>query len=332
MRQIQKNFYLPESGLYAHSITKRRAEFMWGNGIMFSALIAAARHDRQTWLPIVSRFFTAMDRYWDRQDTPPGYEPFPTQGGGHDKYYDDNAWMVLALCEAYETTHDRTYLQRANETLDFVLSGWDEQRGGGIWWHEGHKSDSKNTCVNAPAAVGCLRLAKYLPSDEAQHYRAAARKIVEWTTRTFDDNGLYSDNINVGSGNVQHVKLTYNTALMIRAYLQLYRASGNPADLASAERSSRAAEWFLDKSMHAYRDLPKWSHLLVEADLEMYRANHDPALMQRAVDNANALYDGWKNNPPDSLIDNAAIARTLWLMADLQSETGRQFWERMDQP
>src|SRR5206468_11033686 len=118
----QSAFYLPKEGLYAHSLTQRQPEFMWGNGIMFSALLGAARHDPQTYSPLVTRFFKSMDRYWDTRVKIPGYEPLPTRGGGNDKYYDDNAWMVLACLEAYEMTHDRMYLERAQQTLNFVLS------------------------------------------------------------------------------------------------------------------------------------------------------------------------------------------------------------------
>ena len=56
---------------------------------------------------------------------------------GHEKYYDDNAWLVISFFEAYELTHNPRYRRRAEDTLDFVPSGWDESvLGGGIWWHE----------------------------------------------------------------------------------------------------------------------------------------------------------------------------------------------------
>ena len=66
-----------------------------------------------------------------RKSKIPGYEPAPTRGNGNDKYYDDNAWLVITFLEAYETTRDPRYLTRADETLKFVLSGWDEKGGGG---------------------------------------------------------------------------------------------------------------------------------------------------------------------------------------------------------
>lgn len=333
MQHIQTAFYLPDSGLYALSLTNRHPAFMWDNGVMFPALLGAARHDPETYSPLAAKFFTAMDRYWDTHAKVPGYEPAPTNGGGNDKYYDDNAWMVLACLEAFDMTQDRRYLDRAQQTLTFVLSGWDDQIGGGIWWHQRHKHDSKNTCSNAPSAVACLRMASFLPPPEASNSIAMAQKIVDWTAKTLEaEDGLFSDSITVAGRKMNSDKLTYNTALMIRAYLGLYRATDDQRHFEKAKRAAAASDWFLDEKTHAYRDAVKWSHLLVEADLAMYRATGDPHLLRRATDNADHQYATWKTKPSDLLIENAAVARTLWLMADMQSERGRQFWERADRP
>ncbi|MFO1489929.1 MAG: glycoside hydrolase family 76 protein [Kiritimatiellia bacterium] len=118
---------------------------MWPNGVMFTALAAAARHEPETYRPVMERFFTALDGYRDAKAKVPGYEPSPVAGGTGDKYYDDNAWMVITLLEAHELTRDNRYRARAEQALRFVLSGWDDQAGGGIWWHEGHKDGAKNT-------------------------------------------------------------------------------------------------------------------------------------------------------------------------------------------
>jgi hypothetical protein len=332
MDRVQDDFFLPEDGLYAHSLNDRHVEFMWGNGVMFTALLGAARHDPHTYSPIVEKFFKAMDRYWDRLDAVPGYEPLPPRGRGNDKYYDDNAWMVIAFAEAYEMTHEKAYLDRAQQTMDFVLSGWDDKRGGGIWWHQGHKDDSKNTCVNAPAAVGCLRLMHYQSPERAKESLAMATRLVDWQNNNLrSDDGLFYDRLFVSTGEVNQSKFTYNTALMIRAYLGLYRATKNQEFLSQAKRSAKAADWFTSQRTGAFRDAPKFAHLLVEADLEMYRATQEPYLLQRAITNADREYASWKQRRSAQLIENAAIARTLWLMADLQSDQGLEFWRKMDQ-
>src|SRR5438132_8547537 len=64
IQHIQSTYYDPRTGLYIHDLQKREPEAMWGNGVMFSALVAAAKHDARTYGPIMTRFFTAMDGYW----------------------------------------------------------------------------------------------------------------------------------------------------------------------------------------------------------------------------------------------------------------------------
>jgi len=327
---IQVSFYLPARGLYAHSITDRHPSFTWGNGVSFSALVGAARNEPTPYLPILNRFFNALGAYWDGLAPHGGYEPAPTRGGGNDKYYDDNEWMALSYTEAYELTRDPRYLNQAQRSLDFALSGWDDTAlGGGIWWHVSRKS--KNVCSNAPAAEACLRLACYVPPAKASELISMAKRIVGWTDKTFrDDRGLYSDSISTVTGKMDPAKLTYNTALMIRALLGLYRVTGDQAYFQEAIRSADSSDWFLDPRTHAYRDAVKWSHLMVEADVEIFRATGNAHYLKRAMDNADYEYAKWKQMPPNAVIDNASIARMLWLLADMQSAAGEKFWRQVD--
>ncbi len=325
---IQKGFYNDKTGLYAQSLTNRDPEFMWGNGVMFSALVAAARHDPATYLPILDRFFTSMDRYWDTKSKVPGYEPAPTQGDGHDKYYDDNQWMVITFMEAYDLTQDVKYMNRAKEALTFSLSGWDDSLSGGIWWHEKHKDGSKNTCANAPAAVACLRVARYADAPANIDW---ARKLVKWTASHLQDkDARYFDNIRVKDSRVNKGKVTYNSGLMLRANLGLYYATKEEPFLTEARRIGAAAGAFIDKKTGAYGDPKRFSHLLVEADLALYRTTNDPALLARAKKNAQVAWSQWQSSPPKELIEQAAIARMLWLLVDQETEVGRAFWAKMD--
>ncbi|MBX3378565.1 MAG: hypothetical protein KF805_00595 [Phycisphaeraceae bacterium] len=325
---IQKHYYIERSGLYAQSLDKREPEFMWGNGVMFSALVAAARHEPKTYRPFLDRFFDAMDRYWDAKAKIPGYEPAPTSGNGNDKYYDDNQWLVITFMEAYDLTRDARYLDRADETLKFSLSGWDDQLGGGIWWHERHKDGSKNTCANAPAAVGCLRVARFRDGQQNLDW---ARRITEWTVAHLQDrDGLFFDNQRVADGKLGKTKYTYNTALMVRAYLGLWRATGDRRFLIEAKRVGAACSAFVNPKSRTYRDGYKFSHLLVEADLDLYRATGDATLLTRARKNGEEAWKQWQTSPPKELIEQAAIARMLWLLADQETQIGREFWKEAD--
>ena len=333
--EIQKDFWNPQTGLYAEKPGGKNPAVAWSGGVMFSALVGASRHDPDRYQPVLKKFFDGLDRYWDRKDAIPGYEPLPTNGSGNDKYYDDNEWLVITFLEAHALTGQTVYSQRAAETMKFVLSGWDESYlKGGIWWHQSHENKvrAKNTCSNAPAAVACLQLMKVSPPEEAQRLLATAEKISDWTAANLQlPNGLFADTRDIESDGMNHAQLTYNSALMVRAFLGLYRATGKPLFLERAQRIALAANSLLDRKDRGLpADPEKWAHLMVEADLALYRTTRQPYLLERASKQAQAYYDRWKTNGPVDLITVASISRVLWLMADMETEAGRSFWNKED--
>jgi hypothetical protein len=331
MEHIQKTFWDPKTGVYIKSAKDRTPDYIWRQAAVFSAMVGAARNEPRTYLPLLGKFFHALDIYWDTKVPIPAYEPSPTRGNGHDKYYDDNAWLIITFAEAYQLTGDRAYLTRAQETARFVASGSDAQGGGGIWWHQSHKDGSKNTCANGPAAVGFLYLARLGPRNEADKWITAATNTIEWTRAHLQAvDGLFDDRIIVATGEVKKGKLTYNSALMLRGFLGLYRLTGKTEYLDQANRIGKAAAWFAAKDTGVYRDPLKWSQFMVEADLDLYRATGDDYLLQRARTNADAYYAAWKNEPPADMMSNAGIARILWLLADTETDTGKAFWKAAD--
>jgi uncharacterized protein YyaL (SSP411 family) len=76
---------------------------------------------------------------------------------------------------------------------------------------------------------------------------------------------------------------------MLRADLGLYRQTGKSEYLDQAKRIGKAAEWFSDRTTGVYRDPLKWSHFMVEADLELYRATGDEDLLRRVRTNADVF-------------------------------------------
>ena len=334
---VQQRFWDDRRQRYRSKVGKDDPAEMWAAGVAMSALDGAARYDPVTYRPLLLTYFDALGKYWDRDLPGGGYEPVPTRGSGDDKYYDDNEWMVMTFIEGAAVTGDNRMVDQARLTTDFVLTGWDDQAGGGIWWHEKHKGGGKNTCANGPGAVACLSLARALPQSTAGKYRVAARKIVEWTRAHLqNDDGRYADSINVETGKVARFSLTYNTALMIRAQLMLWRQTGAVTDRAEAEREARAADAFVNRRTGGYGDSVKWSHLQVEADLAVARMTSDAALAthvrRRARSAVDADFAAWKAKPSDSLIDVAALARELWLLVDADTTAGQAFWRKLDGP
>ncbi len=128
--------------------------------------------------------------------------------------------------------------------MQFVLSGEDQTLGGGIYWRENEKK-GKNTCVNAPAIVAAAELYQI---TRDQKYLETAKRLYSWTRAHLQDpqDGLYYDNIGLG-GNVAKFKLTYNSGLMIRANVELYRATGDMTYLNEARRIANSSinQWFI---------------------------------------------------------------------------------------
>src|SRR5690606_27533257 len=88
MEDIQEKYWLRETGRYAKKPGSREADTVWGAGVMFSAVVGAARHQPGRYKPVLNKFFEGLDGYWDTKAKIPGYEPAPTSGNGNDKYYD----------------------------------------------------------------------------------------------------------------------------------------------------------------------------------------------------------------------------------------------------
>jgi len=326
LEQIRREYYLPESKLYCDSIDKDGKKsgpsFNWGAGVMLSALNAAARLDRKykAWL---REYADATRVYWNTKGPVPGYDVLPGPKPV-DRYYDDNEWMVLALVETYEVLGDKKYLDWAEETLTYVLSGWDDKLGGGIYWHE-PKKESKNTCSNAPAAAACLAVAKYRRTNELV---GQAEKIMFWTQKNLCDpsDRLLWDSINL-QGKIGKTKWSYNTGLYIRAWAELGVYTGiDQLDLQSTYDAA-TKRWF-DPETHMAKDEGRFAHLLFEG---LWTRNakptpkKDPNLgtqIQMALDylydkvrSPDGRYGGRWDKPFDpkrkkfELIDQAAAAR-----------------------
>jgi uncharacterized protein YyaL (SSP411 family) len=159
----------------------------------------------------------------------------------------------------------------------------------------------------------------------------AARKAVEWTREKLQaEDGLFDDRVIVATGEIKRGKLTYNSALMLRACLGLYRQTGDVKYLEEAKRIGKAGDWFANSETGVFRDPLRFAHFMLEADLDLYRATGEQYLLDRAKRNADAWYAAWKRQQPTDMMSNASLARALWLLADLETEVGKAFWKRVD--
>jgi rhamnogalacturonyl hydrolase YesR len=278
LARSEADFALPERGLYADAWKRGQSApgspaFMWGCGVQLSALAAAARLDPPAYTPRLKQYADALNVYWSPgANGIGGYDVLPGPKSP-DRYYDDNMWMVLALAEVYEVTRDPKYLERAEATFTFVLSGEDDTLGGGIYWHEQEKK-SKNACSNGPAAAAALRLYEI---TRKRAYLDAGKRLYAWTNAHLQDtDGLYWDNMRL-DGTLERTKWSYNTALMLRANCLLYAMTLEARYRDEAERLARAAEarW-VRPATGAIADGGAFAHLLSEAFLFLSERDGNP--------------------------------------------------------
>jgi uncharacterized protein YyaL (SSP411 family) len=336
---IQQNFYNAPQGLYAPSFPKDPKElpydFMWGNGVQFTALAAAAKYDPDTYKPILYDFANGLKKYWDTGAPIPGFDAYISTTNHSDKYYDDNQWLILGFVEAYEVTGDEFFLNWARRVNEFSLSGWDDKLGGGIYWKVDHQS--KNTCSNGPAAAAAMRL--YLAGNaQDKDQRDWALRIRKWTADNLQDpeDGLFWDNIHI-NGKLDKTKYTYNTALMIRTDVLLYKSLGDKLYLDSSRRMADASiKHWADPKTGAIGGPPKFAHLLCESLLRLYDETKDAKYLNTvrayadqahrdARDPKGGYWDDWnkKDHSTDarkSLIENASAARLFWLLVPYDTE------------
>jgi hypothetical protein len=155
-----------------------------------------------------------------------------------DRYFDDNAWLGLAMLRLGAVTADPAWRGRASELARFVTSG--EDPDGGVRWAEG--STSRNTCSTASAAW--LVLAADVPNASP-----TATRWMDWLDATLrEPTGLYRDRID-DDGVDAHL-WTYNQGASLAALRLLGRPTEDlrrailerwPADLLWKEPPAFAA-------------------------------------------------------------------------------------------
>ncbi len=308
----------------------KQPAFNWGCGVMLSALNAGARVDRK-FKPWLREYADAVQVYWNGAGPVAGFDVWPVPKPT-DRYYDDNAWMVLALVETHEVLGDAKYLEHAKKTLRYVFSGEDAKLGGGIYWKENYgpnEQPGKNTCSNGPSVAAALAVWKHTKSARSL---AAAQRIYAWTRRNLRDSedGLYWDGVGL-DGRVDKTKWSYNTGLMIRSAAMLYGATKNPIYLRDAREAEAASlkKW----AGGALKDEGKFAHLLMESWIYKRRHTGQRAPATRAAmlqglsflhekgRDASGHYPGrWdriveKPLEKFSLIDQASAARGYFMAA-----------------
>ena len=158
-----------------------------------------------------------------------------TKGGQGDFYYDDDAWICIQFLNAYELLKDPQYLEKAEETLKFLWTGWDDKLGGGIYWDKDY--GGKNTCANGPIAISFLWTYQLTKNAD---YLEKGKMIYDWCREKLLDGSLYIDSLGINGGR-NSWKAAYNQGVMIYAGAQLYEITGDNTYLKQARNTTNAS-------------------------------------------------------------------------------------------
>jgi Glycosyl hydrolase family 76 len=199
---------------------------------------------------------SGLARYWDGRRKAYASYVMPPLGPGGDLFFDDNAWVGLALVQLHRMRGEFTLdadsgllgrirkalgssrrtlaLTRARQLHAFALAKWGTcNRGtveGGLPWVDAEWNRDRGTGANAGHAELGAQLAELTGDDElvGSSDTLGAVRLFEWVTTNLRDpgDGLYWDKF-LGDGQLDRTKWSYNQAVMLGASALLYRCTGD---------------------------------------------------------------------------------------------------------
>ena len=220
--------------LQGDKVNARAVSFLWPFSGMMSATSALMRNSavKNKYHVYLDSLVTGIEKYRDTTRTPTGYQAYPVMFEHSDRYYDDNGLVGTEYIEAYFNTYNPLYLDRTKTVFKFIISGWSDELGGGIYWLEGHH-DQKPACSNGMALIVALKLYK---ATKDPYYLNWGLKFYNWmhaNLRNPDD--LYYNDKKVADGTTNPTYWTYNSGAVLEASVLLYQFTGEHKYLAEAQ-------------------------------------------------------------------------------------------------
>ncbi|MFL5823419.1 MAG: glycoside hydrolase family 76 protein [Solirubrobacteraceae bacterium] len=278
-----------------------------------------------------------LERYWDPAGPRPAYCADVTGASRRgDRYYDDNAWIGLALIQLERMRRGSGRIDRAAQLFEFASHGWADAAGGGVYWVEqgrgtGVRNQDRNTVSNAPNAELGFHLTELgQPPASAEH---GPQDMYRWVLSTLDDShtgaspgtGLFWDKVR-GDGSIDRATWSYNQGTMIGANVLLARL-----DPDRRERYLNLAGAITHKTLRegngAYRSQPPpFTAIFFRNLLLLHGASQDEELRSTIIDAVRAYADAALANARDrrylfhmrgrpALLDQSAIVQVLALLA-----------------
>jgi rhamnogalacturonyl hydrolase YesR len=258
------------------NVGEKPVSFLWPFSGMFSAtnVLMKVPALKARYKKYQDSLVTGVEQYRDEIRKPMGYQAYPVKLERSDRYYDDNGLVGIDYMESYFNTKNPIYLQRAKEVFKFILSGWNNDLGGGVVWLEGH-NDQKPACTNGMATLTALKI--YQGSKEP-YYLDQGKKFYSWMYNTLrDSTGVIVNDIKPG-GKLNRTFWTYNTGSLIEAAVLLYQFTGEKRYLQQAQQMAADSYKHFskvphDKNLTLHIDLPWFVTVLFRGYEALYHVD-----------------------------------------------------------
>lgn len=183
-------------------------------------------------------------------------------------FYDDMAWHGLAHLRAFEATGDARYEASARDLWNWILEGWDDEKGG-IKWNDQPGSNPGVPSTGPATIIGVRRWVKYGDTENTEGLNNLewAKRMYAWMRAERHDpatGGVYDNFENKGGA------WTYNAGTFLGAAMELYDVTGEQWYL---EDAIRTADWTLGNLSVATpnnRILSDWAEQ-VDDDVNLFK-------------------------------------------------------------
>jgi hypothetical protein len=310
---MQRALYIPNGrGLYREEASSNSAiAYVWpfSRALLGTLCLAGIRDAPAEYRTAVSDRMAGLARYWARS----AYASAVVPPGG-DIYYDDNAWIALALILQFRLGLSRS-LDQPKQLFSFATAAWDRVASdpypGGVFWVQqgvgfGQTNHDRGAGLNAGYAAVGLHLHELTGSNafdgngdvsaSLRHEAVGATNMLNWVTTHLDSsnngNGPFL-NVARRDGSIDTNVWSYNQGVMLGARVLQYRLTRDPAYLHAAEAIARQTlRTFGDFRNHP----PSFNAMCFQNMLMLHAASADATLRARML-SAIQDYGEWAWDP-----------------------------------